>query len=338
MNKNLRKLFTFGLGYGCFLVLPPAQAQISFGSADVVLQSGTIISLDGLTLTPDTDLVLTNKTLEISTDAIPGSPTQSIQRVYQFNEAFNFQGTVGLYYLPADLNGNAEANLQIAKYGGPGSSFVTTSGSTVNLVDHYVSNTLNTAIRVISAVAAESALPVNLISFSAVKAEKTTVLTWSTTSEVNTDFFEVQHSLNGKNWQSIGRVLAKGSPKSSATYSFNAINAAPGENLYRLRMVDHDKSYAYSSLRNVLFDAFVNASIFPNPVMDKFQISVSDWHNIHEIQIISANGKEMSKIDKSGLSTLQDKGMAVRHLNAGIYIVKITGTDGSVENFKLVKN
>jgi hypothetical protein len=55
--------------------------------------------------------------------------------------------------LPTELNGNAEANLKIAKSGSPGSGYVRTLGSTVDLGNHYVFNTLNTAdIRIVSAV------------------------------------------------------------------------------------------------------------------------------------------------------------------------------------------
>jgi len=338
MKKHLRKLSAFLLGIGCLISFQSSHAQVSFGTAQAVLQGETEMSLGGLTLTPDSDLRLTNKTLQTSADAIMGSPTNSISRVYIFNETFNFQGTVGIHYLPSELNGNVEVNLQIAKSGNTNGPYTTTSGSTVSLVNHYVSNTVNTDLRVISAVAAQSALPVTLISFTASKENQAALLRWSTSFETNADYFEVQQSLNGKTWQNIGHVPAKGESTSRAMYSFNALNQPAGENLYRLQMVDNNKSYAYSNVRSVTFENILNAVIFPNPATDRFQISVSDWGKIDNIQIINADGQVNLKIGKSDLAAFQAKGLDVKALRTGIYIVKIIYTNGITQSLKLLKN
>lgn len=337
MNRHLIKIFTFGLSCFCVLIARSGYAQISFGPENAVLQNGTTISLEGLTMTTTEVLTMNNKTLQTSTESIPGSPNNSITRVYSFNEVFNFQGVIGLFYLPSELNGNIEANLQIAKSGITDGAYVTTVGSTVNLAGHYISNTLSTDIRVISAVAAQSALPVTLISFSAVKENQTALLTWITSSETNADFFEIQHSLDGKKWQNVGRVAANGKTVSGFSYSFNADDPSSGENLYRLQMVDKDQSYAYSGIRSLIFDV-PKTSIFPNPVSDKFQINVSDWSKIQHIHIINSTGQEMSNFTRSEFAMIQTKGIVVKNLPAGIYVVKITRTSGLAETFKMVKN
>ena len=94
---------------------------------------------------------------------------------YAFNEAFHFTGTMGIFFLPTGLNGNAEANQQIAKLGAPESGYITTSGSTVDLGNHYVFNTL-------SAVEAGTVLPVRLFGSTAKKENGMALLQWSTSS------------------------------------------------------------------------------------------------------------------------------------------------------------
>ena len=56
-----------------------------------------------------------------------------------------------------------------------------------------------------------SALPVTLINFECTLSDaSTTMLQWSTSEETNSDYFEIQHSINGKQWIEIGRVKANG--------------------------------------------------------------------------------------------------------------------------------
>ena len=86
-------------------------------------------------------------------------------------------------------------------------------------------------------------LPVTLAAFSAKKEGASSLLSWSTTSEVNSKEFDVQHSINATVWKTIGKVATRGGAES---YSFVHVNPAPGQNLYRLRMVDLDGSFALS--------------------------------------------------------------------------------------------
>lgn len=90
---------------------------------------------------------------------------------------------MGIFFLPTGLNGNAEANQQIAKLGAPGSGYITTSGSTVDLSNHYVLNTLSAVhILIVLAVEAGTVLPVRLFGSTAKKENGMALLQWSTSS------------------------------------------------------------------------------------------------------------------------------------------------------------
>jgi hypothetical protein len=94
-----------------------------------------------------------------------------------------------------------------------------------------------------------TALPVTLIAFKASQQEQSVLLQWATSSEVNASIFEIERSFSGKDWNSIGRVNATGEESTHQEYAFNDASPSSGSNLYRLKMVDIDGTYAWSSIR-----------------------------------------------------------------------------------------
>ena len=341
MSKDLRK--HIWLTILCVLVAVTSKAQFSLGADGFVINGVTAVALDGLTITPDDDLVLNNKTLQLSHTAIASSTTNSIQRVYTFNEAFNFTGTLGIFFLPTELNGNAEANLQIAKSGAPETGYVTTSGSTVDLSNHYVFNTLNAAdIRIVSAVEAGSVLPVTLIGFTAKKENGTALLQWSTSFETSSSHFEIQRSRDGKEWMAIGQVAAGGESRSVLQYAFADVDPFEGENLYRLKMVDRvadsqDETFAYSGIRNFRFESLIRTILFPNPVADKVEIKTADWSKVAQVRIINSVGGTVYASIPSELGNISANGINVKNLSAGVYIVKVTNRNGLLNSITMIK-
>ena len=336
MNNDLKR--HIWLTMLCVLVAVTSKAQFSLGANDFVIKDGTAVALDGLTITPDDDLVLNNKTLQLSHTAIASSTTNSIQRVYAFNEVFNFSGTLGIFFLPTELNGNEEASLQIAKSGAPGSGYVTTSGSTVDLSNHYVFNTFNAAdIRIVSAVEAGSVLPVTLIGFTAKKENGTALLQWSTSFETSSNYFEIQRSQDGKEWIAIGRVAASGESSSVLQYSFADADPYEGENLYRLKMVDQDETFAYSSIRNLRFESLIRTTLFPNPVADKVEIKTADWSKVSQVRIMNLAGGMVYESIPSELENISANGINVKNLSAGVYVVKVTDRNGLHNSITMIK-
>jgi hypothetical protein len=323
----------------CVLVAVTSKAQFSSGTDGFVIKDGTAVALDGLTITPDHDLVLPNNTLQLSHTSIDGSPTNGIQRVYAFNEAFNFTGTIGIFFLPTELNGNAEASLQIAKSGAPGSGYVTTSGSTVDLSNHYVSNTLNAAdIRLVSAVEDGSVLPVTLVGFTAKKENRTALLQWSTSFETGSSYFAIQRSQDGKKWTTIGQVATSGESKSILHYSYTDADPFEGQNLYRLKMVDYDETFAYSRIRNLRFESLIQITLFPNPIADRIEIKTADWSKVLQVRIINVAGGTVYESIPSELKNISVNGINVKNLLTGVYIVKVTNTNGLINSITMRKN
>ncbi|MFC6223611.1 choice-of-anchor D domain-containing protein [Hymenobacter artigasi] len=116
--------------------------------------------------------------------------------------------------------------------------------------------------------AATNPLPVELTRFSAQRqADKTVAVKWATASEKNSARFEVQRSLNGREFATIDTVAAQGSSTRPTAYG-TLDKAAPAALLYyRLRQVDLDGTSALSPVVTVLGAGQQAAKVplYPNP-------------------------------------------------------------------------
>ncbi len=111
-------------------------------------------------------------------------------------------------------------------------------------------------------------LPVELSKFTARNAGTTVQLDWATDSEQDNSHFEVERSTDSRSWEVIGEVLGQGESFQRIDYAF--IDKAPqdGVNYYRLRQVDFNGTYAYSSVEAVELQQSPQVDVFPNPVSD----------------------------------------------------------------------
>lgn len=165
----------------------------------------------------------------------------------------------------------------------------------------------------------EDPMPVTLASFNTTAEGRAIHLTWVTTSEVNTEAFEVQHSTSGKNWNILGTVKAKG--ESSAVISYGFIHPYPqnGNNLYRLKMIDSDNTFAYSKINSVSLTA-TDIALSPNPANEFVNVGA----DAKDITVFGADGKTV------GSFTPKTGQIDVRNLSKGIYLFRITRQDGTL--------
>lgn len=186
--------------------------------------------------------------------------------------------------------------------------------------------------RIFQKVPVNQSLPVNLTSFDLSKEGSAVSLAWSTTAETNSDRFDVQRSSNGKKWSTIQSVSAKGESNSKIEYTAVDPDPITGDNFYRLHMIDKDVSSTYSQIRTMKFEG-VATYMYPNPVSEELVIQAADWTKVTNVQIIAANGKAVYK--SSGKPS---PNVNVKNLLNGVYLVRLTNTNGSETTHKIVVN
>ena len=182
----------------------------------------------------------------------------------------------------------------------------------------------------------DTALPVTLASFNVKKEGNTASLTWTTTMETNSDVFEVEHSMNGKTWLKKGSVNAGGESLQSTSYSYTDALPEQGVNLYRLKMIDKDLTFAYSRIRNIEFNIVERTSMYPNPVADRLTLDVDDISQVTRIQLTDITGRPVFDKSRSASGNLSDK-LDVSKLPSGMYVARITRSQGAIAYLKILK-
>ncbi len=103
--------------------------------------------------------------------------------------------------------------------------------------------------------APNTALPVELLFFSAtVNNQKQVILNWATASELNNDFFTVERSIDGLNWEVVEFVNGNGTTPLRNDYSTTDIRPFTGLSYYRLKQTDFDGAFEYSYIVSVFID------------------------------------------------------------------------------------
>jgi hypothetical protein len=186
----------------------------------------------------------------------------------------------------------------------------------------------------------ETPLPVELLSFSGVCTENEIKLTWSTASEFNSDYFEIQKSTDGNNWRSIQTQAAAGISSSLLNYSFSDFEKSNGA-YYRLNQVDiNGDTRMYDP---IFVDCEGNASqliTYPNPSKDGFNIAISDSKLVGESILIIRDAMGKVVLTKSIIIT---EGMnlfpiASNEIENGVYFITIENENDNTKTIKHVKN
>jgi len=109
-----------------------------------------------------------------------------------------------------------------------------------------------------------SPLPIELVMFDCRVDDDDIELFWSTASQINNDYFIIEHSLDGNAWNDIAYVTGAGNSSQLLEYSTTHLNAPVGINYYRLTQVDFDGN---SETFNI-----INCSIYLNdPPVDNIK-------------------------------------------------------------------
>ena len=158
-------------------------------------------------------------------------------------------------------------------------------------------------------------------------------LNWTTTLELNTDYFILERSFDNINFYEIDSKNAKNNGKFTANYSYIDSNARQSPNFYRLKIIDKLGNYQYSNLVVIrIFDAQYPI-VWPNPAQQVINISKGS-ENITQINVYDILGRRVAQINNiDGLNFLQ---INSNNFSIGVYVVEIR-TDKNVYRNKIIK-
>ncbi len=173
--------------------------------------------------------------------------------------------------------------------------------------------------------------PVSWISFGAEKtADQKVKLTWKVANEVNSDHYEVEYSMDNRQFTKIGTVLSR----NGSVNTYDYLHASPSfekVNYYRIKQVDKNGKFSYSPVIPVKFIAKSIISITPNPVTNV--ISVTATQSNLEIRVYDATGRLVAaKMLNSNRTDINASSFA-----KGLYTVVAISNGKKVDSKKVVK-
>ncbi len=188
------------------------------------------------------------------------------------------------------------------------------------------SQSFSEKIFVLGSTDAANPLPVELVYFRANNSRTSVDLEWQTASEFNNDFFEVQRSFDGKEFEVIGIVEGNGTTNQTMNYDFVDYSPLAGDSYYRLRQVDYNGDYEYSPVAKVTREEETNMMLVPNPtITQNINLRLSGFHGEQKIhvKIYDVTGKLFYSGVHEPLD-IQQKALPVRtEMHPGIYMVEV---------------
>ncbi|MFM9051890.1 MAG: hypothetical protein ACKOKF_06190 [Bacteroidota bacterium] len=150
-------------------------------------------------------------------------------------------------------------------------------------------------------------LPVEWLSFEVSAMNNGRLLKWSTATESNTDFFQVQISTDGKEFETIGHLAAAGNSSTIRSYEFFDQETRNGTLYYRIRQIDYDGQFMLSETRFFIDKTENTIMVIPNPITEsKFHLQ-KDNNLDGEWQVILYDQLGRKILDKSGYAEAQSQ-------------------------------
>lgn len=181
----------------------------------------------------------------------------------------------------------------------------------------------------------EVTLPITLLNYN-VTLQNTGVvnLQWQTASETDNKEFIISRSVDGQQFNVVGKVVSFGNTTTGNNYVFYDKQPVNGINYYRLEQQDFNGKITDLGVRVVNVSLTDNkVKIYPNPTQDIINVEfVAGLYN--QIQLTDSNGKILKQISLD--SSLTKTTISLNNIASGIYLLKLNGNIPLVK--RIVKN
>ena len=275
-----------------------------------VLNDGDVIGMNNL---PSTDLninVTTNQSVGSIVFTLTGAETQNTNENNAPYALFGDAGgnynvwnpTMGNYVLTADA------------YSGVGGGGTLEGSVTINF-------TIQPTV---------VSFPVNWLSFEAKETAGQVKLTWETASEQNSSHFVVERSTINAPFKAIGQVEAAGNISQVSSYEMVDATPPAGTHHYRIKQIDFDGQFSYSSMVEIKFKGLEVLRLFPNPSTTGAPLFLQgSFPQIKDVKLslISSTGKLVWQKDHFLLNN-QGAELSIPTLSSGIYLLRVQSPDG----------
>ncbi len=179
-----------------------------------------------------------------------------------------------------------------------------------------------------------SLLPIELLSFDVNSFDSKVVIEWSTASETNNDYFTIQRSSDGQNWENLIQVAGAGNSTTVRNYEYTDYSSLNGTSYYRLKQTDFDGRFETFEMQSVSMELEneIELEVYPNPVVNTLQISN---HTSTELNVVLMNNA--GQVMTSYFTNEFTSSIEMSNLPKGTYVLKVVTPEDNVITKKIVK-
>ncbi|WP_448528837.1 T9SS type A sorting domain-containing protein [Raineya sp.] len=181
-------------------------------------------------------------------------------------------------------------------------------------------------------------LPVEFLSFRAKREKPYNRLMWQTAQEINLNYFEIQWSKDGSTFVSLDRVPAQ---NKAALYTYEHKAIEFGHYYYRLRIVEKDGKQSFSPVESVYIKPYndLEVSFYPTPFKEKGTLECFAPENLEAtMQVFNMEGVKLFEKQLSLQEGKNEFEQNFEYLAKGIYLLKVTASNGEQKTIRIVKN
>lgn len=144
-------------------------------------------------------------------------------------------------------------------------------------------------------------LPVNLTSFTGKKLLNGIELNWKTASEQNNSHFNVLHSVDGINFETIAKISGNNNSNSIKDYTYTDYNALNGTNYYQLQQVDNDgQTESFEVIAVTQDNQITPLKVSATPGQQQLNVSFhTNKRGVGKIQVYNLNGSKITDFSHS---------------------------------------
>ncbi len=177
-------------------------------------------------------------------------------------------------------------------------------------------------------------LPIKLLYFDAKMNNKIVQLDWSTATETNNAFFEVQRSTDNQSFETIDVV--DGAGNSTVVRDYNDVDKKPftGVSYYRLRQVDYDGKFSFSQTVPVRLDNQKSFDfVFASPAESSSTVTLGFFNTVSEpisVLVTDSYGKKIFSSEFSPVEGFNKKEIQLPQLASAIYFVTLANSTNTI--------
>ena len=296
-----------------------AQAELSIRVGGIVVATATtatspLLAPNAINYNGATSLVIT---LEVQNWTAPGAGTTS----FTIDNGKGTTVTKVATTFGAPFN-TATASFTIYQAGGGGEVPVD-FGDGVSFV--YDNDGLGFTNGVDIGILVSGVLPVELTHFKGNKINGGIQLDWETASEIDNDYFTIEKSEDGINFEEIFYINGAGTTDNVTTYQYLDEDPINGTNYYRLKQTDYNGTTSFSDVIAVEYSIFnpTNILLFPTIATSNIQIQLQEVsENDIVVEVFDIMGR---KVKETMINAYyNDLFLNINELHTGHYIVRLT--------------